>query len=125
MILVAGTLVYGRGDEEASKEELAAAVASGELPESLTAVDEEAASAAPLLQPAAPAVGIPARTAPVGIRTGASPHPHGMLSSSLKATATITHGSYSRSLTAGSLRGSMGAGGGLVARARRTNTDEE
>ncbi|GBF91089.1 hypothetical protein Rsub_04758 [Raphidocelis subcapitata] len=122
VILVAGTLVYGRGDEEANKEELAAAIASGAIPPPAeateTPADEEAAGRVP--SAAAP---VPARSVPVGIRAGAaaSPHPtNAILGSSLRATATITHGSYSRSLTHyGSLRGSLAGQAGLMARAAR------
>lgn len=117
MILVAGTLVYGRGDEEATKDELSEALASG-AGAAVAAADEESAPLlAPGAPPAAPAPSQPipagrgsgpSTSAPVGIR-GAS------LSSSIKATVTITHGSYSRSVP----RGSVGRPGGLMARAAR------
>jgi len=125
---VAGTLVYGRGDEEASQLEIAEAVAAGLIPAPIDAVESAAAAGAtvttPLLATATTPIPAAARSTPVGIRgsfTGgldgglASPAHH-VLGSSLKATMTITHGSYSRSLTAyGSLpRGSFGGPGGLA-----------
>jgi hypothetical protein len=134
VILVAGTLVYGRGDEAATKEEIEEAVAAGLIPAPVDAA--EAGETAPLLQPsrgAAAAAAIPARSVPVGIRAGsltgaASPHPHGSLLSgsfSNRATMTITHGSYSRGLTGyGSLpRGSLGAGS-LISRGIRDRRGE-
>lgn len=132
VILVAGTLVYGRGDEEATKEELTEALAaSDQLPAAtLAPADEETA---PLLTapaaagPSAP-VSAPSatRSVPVGIRA-ASPHAHAMLSSSLKATMTITHGSYSRSLTHSSFthRGSFTSGAGLAARVARERSSTQ
>lgn len=141
--LVAGTLVYGRGDDEAARQELAAAVAAGEisereaaaiaaavaagapLPDAAAAADEEAAHAGGALG------GAPAASAPIGVAGGGAARasaPVGILSSSLRASQTMTHGSYSRSLTrhhhaggfgAGSIpRGSLGAGG-LMARGAR------
>jgi hypothetical protein len=134
VILVSGTLVYGRGDEEEGKQELEAALASGAIPaEAATAaapVDEEAAPllAAAAAAAAAPAA-IPARSVPVGIRAAAaSPHvSNAMMGSSLKATMTITHGSYSRSLSAYSSmpRGSLGRQGSLSRRLRRDGSEQD
>eukprot|EP00877_Chromochloris_zofingiensis_P012180 jgi/Chrzof1/7215/Cz02g15020.t1 len=90
VILVLGTLVYGKGDERGAKEELSAAVT-----EALAAtgvLDDSAADTAPLLtsHAAAAAVSqpIPARSVPVGVPPAAA-------ASSLKATMNITSGSYS------------------------------
>ncbi|KAI8468404.1 MAG: hypothetical protein J3K34DRAFT_11376 [Monoraphidium minutum] len=117
VILVAGTLVYGRGDEEEADEDLieeppaaAAAAADEEAP----LLGAPAAASAPR---AAPARAAPV-SVPVGIR-GASPQPHGSLSSSFRATSTITHGSFSRSVG----RGSLQRAGSVMARAARERSE--
>lgn len=96
-MLVCGTVVYSRGDEEGVKQELSEAVTEA-LAAPLPAPVEEQA---PLLAAAAaPPVGIAARapsTEPVIVR------------GSFKSTMNIMSGSYSRSFTRGSLpRGSLG-----------------
>lgn len=92
-VLVAGTLVYGRGDEEGAKEEMAAIL---EEPE---AAQQPAAETTPLLIP--PAAVPVAAPAAAGSYAAAEPIP---VSSSFKATMTMVTGSYSRSFTRGSLQ---------------------
>lgn len=84
VVLVTGTLVYGKGDEEASKKELQEAVAA--------AIDVAADEA-----PQAPGADTSV-TIPVPAPGPSRPVPM-LMSSSLKATMTISVGSYSRSLS--------------------------
>jgi len=84
-VLVAGTLVYGRGDEDEQKAELSAAVTD--------AMAEEQAAAP---QETAPLLGGPSQAVPVGGGGGGRSVPI-QVTGSLKATMNI--GSYSRSFS--------------------------
>lgn len=89
VVLVTGTMVYGKGDEEGSKQELAEAMA-GSL-DGTPAAALEAAETAPLLAPAAvPAVAVPAHA---GVPMPSDPI---VVRSSFKATMNLMSGSYSR-----------------------------
>lgn len=103
MVLVAGTVVYGRGDEEGAKEELSSAVAAA------LAADAPEAAAASLPGEAAPLLG---SSAPMSMSRAVPVVEAPVVSSSLKATMNIMSASYSRSFTRGSLpRGSFNPGG--------------
>lgn len=100
VVLVTGTMVYGRGDEEGSKQEL------------MEALQEEGVSTeaetSPLLPPAAApggVVAVPVAALPAGV-----PSEPMVVRSSLKATMNLMSGSYSRSFTHGSLPRSMRTG---------------
>jgi hypothetical protein len=90
-VLVTGTMVYGRGDEEGSKQELAEAMAD--------ALDTTPAAAAaettPLLLPAA-AVATPAAVVVPGRLGVLAPSDPIVVRSSFKATMNLMSGSYSR-----------------------------
>lgn len=93
LVLVAGTMVYGRGDEQGTKEELADAVA-------------EALSAGPAVEEQAPL--LPPAAAAIPVQAVATPSEPIVVRGSFKSTMTMVSGSYSRSFTRGSLpRGSF------------------
>jgi hypothetical protein len=98
-VLVTGTVVYGRGDGEGDKRQLAEAVQGALASDdaSVAAAAEAAAlgsaaaaEAAPLLARAQAAAG---GSAPLGVAGRSEPI---VVSSSLKATMSIVSGSYSR-----------------------------
>jgi hypothetical protein len=105
VVLVAGTMVYGRGDEESAKQELSEAVAEALVAEptptaAAAAVDETA----PLLPPT---IGI-STTLPIAARGVPMPSEPIIVRGSFKSTMNIMSGSYSRSFTRSSLpRGSL------------------
>jgi hypothetical protein len=93
VVLVTGTMVYGRGDEEGSKQELAEAMAES-LDGTPAAALDAVAETAPLLGPsaaaAASAVAVPAHG---GVAVPSDPI---VVRSSFKATMNLMSGSYSR-----------------------------
>lgn len=95
VVLVAGTVVYGRGDEEAAKAALSSAVSdalSAPTTAAAAALDEAPLLTAPLSVPADPVL----VSQPIVVR------------GSFKSTMTMVSGSYSRSFTRSSLpRGSL------------------
>ncbi|WIA30810.1 hypothetical protein OEZ86_000868 [Tetradesmus obliquus] len=108
VVLVAGTMVYGRGDEEATKQELSEAVAEAFVaaPTPAAATDEEQA---PLLPPS---IGTTSATLPIAARGVPMPSEPIIVRGSFKSTMNIMSGSYSRSFsTRSSLpRGSLVGG---------------
>jgi hypothetical protein len=100
-VLVAGTVVYGRGDEESTKQELSEAVAEAFVASPSPAAAEEQA---PLLPPT---IGI-SSTLPIEARGMPVPSEPIIVRGSFKSTMNIMSGSYSRSFTRASLpRGSL------------------
>lgn len=89
-VLVTGTMVYGRGDEEGSKQELAEAMA-----DALDGTPAAAAETVPLLLPTA-AVTTPAAMAMPGRMGMPEPSDPIVVRSSFKATMNLMSGSYSR-----------------------------
>ena len=99
-MLVTGTLVYGRGDEQGEKEELAEALAAGSAVEEVppAALGTSYTGAAPVLIPSADGG---AAAEPIPVRA------------SFKSTMTMVTGSYSRSFSQkGSYRGGSFVGAG-------------
>jgi hypothetical protein len=91
-VLVAGTVVYGRGDEEATKQELTAAVTEAFVTSPAPVPTEEQA---PLLPPT---IGI-SSTLPIEARGMPMPSEPIIVRGSFKSTMNIMSGSYSRSFT--------------------------
>jgi hypothetical protein len=90
VVLVTGTMVYGRGDEEGSREELAEAL------EGETEAAAAAQETSPLLPPAAAAAPAATSAVPMPGRPGAGPSEPVIIRSSFKATMNMMSGSYSR-----------------------------
>jgi len=99
-VLVTGTLVYGKGDEQGEKEELAEALAAGSAVEEASpeALGTSYTGTAPMLIPSADVI---LAAEPIPVRA------------SFKSTMTMVTGSYSRSFSQkGSYRGGSFVGAG-------------
>ncbi len=94
-VLVAGTLVYGKGDEKGAKEELAHAVTEALAAQPTAATDGEPALVT--------TTSVPVTSRPIAVSY--------MQTSSLKATRNILSGSYSRSFSRSLPRSALGGGG--------------
>jgi hypothetical protein len=100
-VLVTGTLVYGKGDEEGEKEELTEALAAASAVEETPPAAAVAGGAAPVLIPSGAVGAVGATAEPIPVRA------------SFKSTMTMVTGSYSRSFTQrGSYRGGSFVGTG-------------